>query len=146
MPCTWVKTPRTATRWLGGTPAWRAVDSGKRLRCRAVALQVYVKPDCPLCDGIVEKLAAIRSKADFAGGFWADATVQVSFGGVLSPSCRWLVHPLASCGNTFDARARDGAYALAFLCLRSVAATMLPITASLACQCTLVTLRANTAE
>ena len=45
--------------------------------CRAVGLRLYTKPNCPLCDGLQEKLTAVRSKAAFTGGFWAAVDVEV---------------------------------------------------------------------
>lgn len=45
--------------------------------CRALRMLVVVQPHCPLCDGIVSKLEAVKSKARFSGEqFWSDMALK----------------------------------------------------------------------
>lgn len=47
------------------------------VRANALRVQLLTRPDCPLCDGMADKLAALVSKANFEAGLWTNAEVQV---------------------------------------------------------------------
>lgn len=62
----------------------REVDAGmyKKVPCRqistaALSLRIYSSEDCPLCDGLKEKLEALRERAQFQPDMWANMQVEV---------------------------------------------------------------------
>lgn len=53
---------------------------------------VFTKPECPLCEGLVDKLKAIRMKAEFQPGFWSgmETTVRLPTRAILAEQSQQL--------------------------------------------------------
>ena len=52
----------------------------RHIATAALSLRVYSAEDCPLCDGLKDKLEALRERGKFQQDMWSNMQIEVRHG------------------------------------------------------------------